>query len=462
MVESRLTARVAQFIAETDWQNLPAGIHPIAKRLIFDHLCVTIGGSRSEAGHIIQEYAKELKGAPDAPILGTAQQAPVSVAALANGVAAHADDYDDTQIASLPDRVTGLLTHPTTPVLSAALAAAIAKGISGRDLLSAYEIGLEAACKMAEAINPSHYLRGFHSTGTLGTFGAFAAVAKILHLGTPEIVRGLGIVASLASGLRGNFGTMTKPLHAGRAAENGILAACLAQKGFTATPDILDSQWGFFSILGGGVDQEYLLTRLGNPFQLESPGVSIKPYPCGSLAHPTMDAVRELVLEHDLRPEMIKGVDIGITQHIRNPLRYQRPQTGLEAKFSLEFGVAMIILRRRAGISEYTDEAARSSEVQTFLPRVNCYVDPEIEAQGFEKMRSVVKINLKDSTALTKEATVARGYPERPFSKEDHLAKFEECAEGVLPAGSGEALWESVMNLEKLAKAVEAVRGLLA
>jgi 2-methylcitrate dehydratase PrpD len=266
-MENPITARTAKFTAETDWQKLPAQIHETAKSLIFDHLCVTLAGSRSQAGRIIQQYAKELGGPKEAPILGTTERAPVPIASLANGVAAHADDYDDTQIASLPDRVTGLLTHPTTPVLSAALATACALGKTGKELLVAYEVGLEVACKMAEAIHPAHYQRGFHSTGTLGAFGAFAAVAKLLHMTEPEIIRGLGIVASLASGIRGNFGTMTKPLHAGRAAENGVVAARLAQKGFTATPDILDSRWGFFSILGGGFDEEYLMKRLGNPFQ---------------------------------------------------------------------------------------------------------------------------------------------------------------------------------------------------
>lgn len=455
MMENPFTAQVAQFIAQSDWQRVPAHTHDTAKRLIFDNLSVTIAGSRSEAGRIIQQYAKEMGGQTEAPILGTDARSPVPLASLANGVAAHADDYDDTQIASLPDRVTGLLTHPSTPVFAAALSAAISKGSSGQELLAAYEIGLEVACKIAEAINPEHYQRGFHSTGTIGAFGAFAAVAKILHLKEVEAIRGIGIVASLASGLRGNFGTMTKPLHAGRAAENGVLAARLAQKGFTATPDILDSRWGFFTILGNGFDQKYLATRLGNPFQLESPGVSIKPYPCGSLGHPTMDAVRELVLDQDLRPEGIERIDVGVTQHIRNPLRYQRPRTGLEAKFSLEFGVTMMTLKRKAGIHQYTDETAMSSEVQEFLPRVNCYVDAEMEARGFNKMQSVVRIHLRNGSSLVKEASVARGYPERPFSEEDHLAKFEECAAGVLPAGLSKTVWESVMKLEKLPKAEE-------
>lgn len=461
MIENPFTTQVAQFVTQTDWGRLPAHTHDMAKKLIFDNLSVTIAGSRSEAGRILQQYAKETGGRTEAPILGTDARCPAPLASLANGVAAHADDYDDTQIASLPDRVTGLLTHPSTPVLTAALSAAISNGSSGQELLVAYEVGLEVACKIAEAINPEHYQRGFHSTGTIGAFGAFAAAAKILHLKEVDVVRGIGIVASLASGLRGNFGTMTKPLHAGRAAENGILAARLAQKGFTATPDILDSRWGFFTILGNGFDQTYLATRLGSPFQLESPGVSMKPYPCGSLGHPTMDAVRELVLEHDLRPEGIERIDVGVTQHIRNPLRYQRPRTGLEAKFSLEFGVTLIILKRKAGIHQYSDQTAMSNQVQGFLPRVNCYVDPEMEARGFNKMQSVVRIHLRNGSSLVKEASVARGYPERPFSDEDRLTKFEECAEGVLPAGLGKSILDSVMKLEKLPEAAEMVRRLV-
>ena len=449
-MENVLTARVAQFITETDWRRLPAPIHSVAKGLVYDHLSVTLAGSRSMAGRLIQEYVEGLKGLPEAPILGTDRRAPEALASLANGVAAHADDYDDTQVASLPDRVTGLLTHPTTPVLAAVLAVAATEGAPGRDMLIAYEVGLEVACKMAEAINPDHYKRGFHSTGTLGAFGAFAAAAKLLRLNEKEILLGIGIVASLASGLRGNFGTMTKPLHAGRAAENGIMAARLAQKGFTATPDVLDSRWGFFSILGGGVDRDYLLGHLGNPFQLESPGVSIKPYPCGSLAHPTMDAIRDLVKEQGFGPERVKQVDIGVTQHIRNALRYNRPQTALEAKFSLEFGVTMILLTGKAGIHQYIDEIVMSSQVQRFLDRVHCSIDSQMDALGSDKMHTAIRVHLEDGRSFEKEASIARGYPERPFSMDDHLAKFKECAETVVDKDAGETVWRLLMNLEEL------------
>ena len=460
-MQNPVTSRVATFIVEADPRRLPPAVHETAKRLIFDNLAVAVAGSRSPAGRIIQRHVRALGGPAEAPVLGTDLRAPAPLAALANGTAAHADDYDDTQIASLPDRVTGLLTHPTTPVLGAALACAVATGATGEQLLSAYEVGVEVASKLAEAIHPQHYQRGFHSTGTLGAFGAFAAAARLLGLDHGQVARGLGIVASLASGLRGNFGTMTKPLHAGRAAENGVVAARLAKEGFTSTPDILDSEWGFFSIMGGGFDRDYLEQRLGNPYQLERPGVAIKPYPCGSLAHPTMDAVRDLVRGHDIKPEQVERVEVGVTRYIRQPLRYQRPQTELEAKFSLEFAVAIIVLERQAGIHQYTDEVVRSRRVQEFLERVQVQVDPQMEARGYDKMHSVVRILLKDGRRLEREAQLARGYPERPFTREDHLAKFEECARDVLPAGTGEQVWEKVLGLERLPEAAEMVSALV-
>ncbi|HEY8486058.1 MAG TPA: MmgE/PrpD family protein [Limnochordales bacterium] len=457
-----VTARVARFIVEADPGRLPEELHETARRLIYDNLAVAVAGSRSPAGRIVQEHIRQLGATGHAAVLGTSLRAPASLAALANGTAAHADDYDDTQIASLPDRVTGLLTHPTTPVLSAALACALTSGATGQQLLEAYEVGVEVACKLAEAIHPQHYQKGFHSTGTLGAFGAFAAAARLLQLDEAQVVRGLGIVASLASGLRGNFGTMTKPLHAGRAAENGVVAAQLARRGFTATPDVLDSEWGFFAIMGGGFDREYLEQRLGNPFQLQHPGVAIKPYPCGSLAHPTMDAVRDLVLTHDVRPEQVERVEVGVTRYIRQPLRYQRPQTELQAKFSLEFAVAIMVLERQAGIHQYTDEVVQSARVQEFLERVHVYVDPAMEARGYDKMHSVVRILLKDGRRLEQEAQLARGYPQRPFTREDHLAKFEECARGVLPAGSAQRVWEKVMALPRLRDLQELVSLLVA
>ena len=223
-----------------------------------------------------------------ATVIGSSLRVAPRFAAFANGVAVHADDYDDTQLAVAKDRVYGLLTHPTAPALPAALAVAEAGGRSGRDLMAAYHLGVEVECKIAEAIDPRHYQHGFHSTATCGTFAGAAAVAKLLGLSAGETITALGIAGSLSAGLRENFGTMVKPLHAGRAAESGVLAAEFSRLGFTATPHVLEAPRGFFRAAGGGYDDGAIRGKLGHPWTFVTPGISIKPHPSGSLTHPGM------------------------------------------------------------------------------------------------------------------------------------------------------------------------------
>ena len=192
-------------------------------------------------------------------------------------------DYDDTQLSTSREAVYGLLTHPTTPVLAAALAIGETEKITGREFVLAYILGVEVECRIADAINPRHYQSGFHSTATMGGLGAATAVGKILRFKEEPLLRTFGIAASMASGLRENFGTMTKPLHAGRAAQNGVTAALLARDGFTAAPNILEARRGFFNAMAGGYDESKIVGQLGAPYFMKAPGISIKPYPSGSL-----------------------------------------------------------------------------------------------------------------------------------------------------------------------------------
>ena len=221
-------------------------------------------------------------------------------AALLNGLSGHALDFDDTQLSTTPDRIFGLLTHPTMPPLAAALAVGERQHATGRQFLEAFLTGFEVECKISEAIHPHHYKQGFHSSGTVGTFGAMAATAKLLGLTPGRCAHALAIAASSASGIRVNFGTMTKPLHVGRAAQNGVTRGRAGPPtGSPAAADALDGPWGFFKVFsfGSGFDADRIVGVLGNPHTIVSPGVSIKPYPCGVLGHPSMDAMRTLVID---------------------------------------------------------------------------------------------------------------------------------------------------------------------
>ncbi len=426
--ERSLTRFVAEFVKNTSYDDIPREVLVISKNHILDGLGVALAGASQESGRIIQRYLAEIGGNAEATVIGTGIQTSTVEASLANGIAGHAMDYDDTQIAVGSDRVTGLLTHPTIPALSAALAVGEHMKCTGKEFLAAFNLGVEVECRIAEAINPEHYRRGFHSTGTIGGFGAGVAAAKLMRLSVEGIQRAMGMAGSMGAGLRANFGTMTKPFHSGRAAQNGVLAARLAQGGFGSTREILDGRWSFFRILSDGCDCDTIREGLGNPYNMISPGISIKPYPCGSLAHPTMDATLELRTEHRLDPKSIDHIEVAVASNVLDALLHAIPSNALEAKFSLPFGIGLIALKGKAGVNEYSQQVVDDPEVREFIRKVDCYVDEDIEAKGYNKMYGVVKITLHDGRVLSKDAEIARGYPEKPLSRSELAGKFTECA----------------------------------
>ena len=448
--ERTVTQEVVEYIQGMRLEAIPSGVQYELRRCLADGLGVMLAGVPAGCSRVVQQYVGEQEAPSRAAVVGTAMRTSPSLAALANGVAGHAEDYDDTQLSTTPDRVYGLLTHPTVPVLASALAVAEETGASGAAFLTALGTGIEVSCKLAEAISPTHYMQGFHTTGTVGVFGATAAAAQLRGLSAEQTRFALGIAASKGAGLRANFGTMTKPYHAGAAAENGVVAARLAALGYEADPNALDGPWGFFQVTGGGAEPDRVLGRLGAPYTLDWPGVSVKPYPCGSLAHPTMDALLDLLTEHDIAPEQVEEVRVGAGRNILQPLRYQDPQGGLEGKFSLPFCLGILVLRRRAGVAEFTDDVVRSPEVRAMMARVHPYHSPEVEAMGTERMRSVLDVRLTDGRTLHCEASTSRGTPERPMSWAEIEGKFRDCADGVLPDAQVASALGLITRVEEL------------
>ncbi len=446
--DKSLTLELAEYVSGFSYDTLPPEVVARAKDALVDGLAVMLAGCGSDSANAIGRYLQELGVSGEASVVGCSPLLPAPFAALANGTSGHALDYDDTQISSAPDRVYGLLTHPTVPVLAAALAVAEEVGAGGKEFLGSFCMGVEVACKVAEAIKPQHYQGGFHSTGTIGVFGAAAASARLLGLECEETRHAIGIAASKSAGIRVAFGTMTKPYHAGAAAENGVVAARLARLGVRTDPDALDGQWGFFQVAGGGCDADLLTGRLGVPYSLVSPGVSIKPYPCGSLAHPSMDAMLELVREHDIGPGDVREIRLGTSSNVLNALRYREPKNELEAKFSIPFCMAVLVVERRAGIGEFTDETVRRPEIREMMGRVVPYLHDEIESRGFDRIRSVLEVVLVDGRVLSKEASTSRGTPERPMTPAELAEKFHECAQGVMSEDGERAVLGHVYGLE--------------
>jgi 2-methylcitrate dehydratase PrpD len=425
-----LTDYVGRFVTTTTYEQIPEQVIELGKKSILDGLGLALAGSGAESGSISRKYVEQIGVCNGkATIIGTAQKTSPRFAALLNGISIHADDFDDTQLAAAKDRVYGLLMHPTVPVLPAIFALAEQRSVTGKEWMLAYHVGAEVECKIAEAISPRHYQDGFHTTGTCGPFGSAAACAKLLKFDLSKALNAFGLAASQSGGLRENFGTMTKPFQAGHAAESGLVSAELAALGWTAAEQILEADRGFFHAAGGSYDPSAIMNRLGKPWTFASPGVSLKPYPSGSLTHPAMTELARLMQAHDIQAAQVEKVDIGANHNMTTTLLHHQPKTGLEAKFSMEFCLAILLLERKAGLGQFSDKVVQRPDVQEMIRKINFYVDPEAESAGFDKMTSILKIHLKDGSVITGRADFAKGSPANPMSFDEAATKFRGCAE---------------------------------
>jgi 2-methylcitrate dehydratase PrpD len=425
-----LTNYVGLFVTQTKYEEIPAEVIELGKKSILDGLGLALAGSRAESGPISRQFVEQsgVRGGK-ATIIGSRQKTSPRFAALVNGISVHADDFDDTQLAAAKDRVYGLLMHPTVPVLPAILALAEEHPVTGKEWMTAYHAGVEVECKIAEAISPRHYQDGFHSTGTCGPFGSAAACAKLFKFDLSKTLNTFGLAASQSGGLRENFGTMTKPFQAGHAAESGLVSAQLVALGWSAAQQILEADRGFFHAAGGSYDPSAIMDRLGKPWTFTSPGVSLKPYPSGSLAHPAMTELARLVVAHDIQAAQVDKVDIGANHNMTTTLLHHHPKSGLEAKFSMEFCLAILLLERKAGLSQFSDQMVQRPDVQQMINRINFYVDPDAESGGFDKMTSLLKIHMNDGSVIAGRADFAKGSPTNPMTFEEAATKFRGCAE---------------------------------
>jgi len=425
-----LTHYVADFVHSAALADLPAVVVDNGKKSILDGLGLALSGSVAKSGEMVRRHLADLNlGSGPSTVIGSNLKVAPRFAAFANGVGVHADDYDDTQLAVAKDRVYGLLTHPTAPALPAALAVGEASGASGAEVMLAYHIGVEVECKIAEAINPRHYQTGFHATATCGTFAAASAAGRLMGLDAEALQRALSIAGSQSAGLRENFGTMTKPFHAGRSSESGVAAAQFAAYGWTATDKILEAPRGFFSAAGGGYDVNAIAGKLGAPWTFDQPGISIKPHPSGSLTHPGMTEMLRLIAEHGIKAADVKHVRVGTNSNMPNALIHHRPTNELQGKFSMEFCMAILLIEGRAGLNEFVDEVINRPDVKAMIEKVDFVIDERAEAAGYHKMTTYIDITLKDGRTISGLADFGKGSPANPMSFDEVAAKFHECAE---------------------------------
>jgi len=453
----RITDKVSHFVAQTGAKNIPEDVLDFARLGITDFIGVALPGSSEEQSKIIADYAQNLGGAPQASIIGGDFKTSPYLAALVNGTIGHALDYDDMAIS--------LIGHPSVFLAPAILAIGESIEASGEDIMAAYVVGYETACCVAGPVLQSHYVQGWHSTATFGSLGAAVAVAWQLKLNVHQVRMALGIAASLAGGLRQNFGTMTKPLHAGKAAANGIQAALLAQAGFTADANVIEAPLGFARVFGhsGEVDWAKASENLGKTFLITSPvGLSIKPYPSCGFTHSAIDAALDIKEEHKVNADDIAEVELGVSPFDKQILIHHRPRTGLEGKFSLEYCVARALLSGEVRLRHFNAEAVAELPIKSLMERmkwVEKYPMPVMgTAEGFGTKSVTVK--LKNGKEYSKEVTIAKGMPQNPLTPEEFNSKYRDCASTVLAEEEVEKSLSILTNLQKVKNIKEVTESL--
>jgi 2-methylcitrate dehydratase PrpD len=438
-----LTRRIAEFVVSSRLDDVPTRARDAAKTAMIDCLGVTLAGSREACARILTRLIVDAGGRPEATIIGTGLRVPATEAALANGTAGHALDYDDWHA-----RPGHFLGHPSVALLPVILAVGETVGASGERALEAYLVGFEVGAKIGVALTPAHYLRGFHATGTLGALRAATAAAKLLGLDVDRTRHALGIAASQGSGLRVNFGTMTKPFHAGHAARAGVLAALLARDGFTADASVLDGPLGVLAVFGGERDpaRPVALEALGAPWEVETPGVNLKKYPSCGGTHTAVDLMLDLVAE-GVSADLIEGIDCRLADAVRKVLVHARPRTGLEGKFSVEYCLAAAVLDREVTLRQFDDAMVRRPEVEALMSRIRVATHPGVKTDT-KDLLSELTVTLTDGRRLSRQASTPRGDASRPLAPAEIREKYEHCAGLVLEPVEVRRSFELVGALE--------------
>jgi 2-methylcitrate dehydratase PrpD len=439
-----ITEKLAQFVVETKAKDIPSDALKAAQSGITDMIGTALAGSREPHGKIIMDFAKKMGGdATQASVIGGGFRTSSFMAALANGTTGHALDYDDI----------GGWGHPSVVLAPALLAIGEDIGASGTDILAAYVVGWELAYCVHAVAGDSHYKQGWHVTNTTGTLGAAAAVAWLFKLNEYQVRMALGISASLAGGLRQNFGTMTKPLHAGRAAANGIQAALLAQAGFTADENIIDTPLGWTKVFGHNkaVDWAKASDYLGKTYKLAS-FHRVKPYPACGGTHCSIDAALFLKKEYGIKIEDISEVELGVSPFVGQLCIHHRPRTGLEGKFSVEYTVARALISGGVGLKHLTDEGVNEPNAKSLIEKMKWVEKYPMPNTGVREgmVPSDVTIKMKDGKTLCKEVKYPKGDPENPLTPKELNYKYRDCASIVLSNADVEKSLKLLSNLKSV------------
>jgi len=436
-----VTTSLAKFVTDLRYASIPGKAVETAKIAVRDCLGVALAGSREEDARIAAEIARQERAREETSVIGQGFRTSALNAALANGTAAHALDFDHSFT---------IMGQPTAPVAPATFALGEALGANGRQIIEAYVAGFEVTAKLVHSLQDSAH-DGWHAPSTLGSFGAAAACSKLLGVDAAKTQMALGITASMASGIVANFGTMTKPLHVGLGARNGVLAAKLAAGGYTANVKALEGGFGFYQVLHENTPiREQAIEELGRSYALVTDGLRIKPYPCGGLTHQVIDSVLEFKGKNGLTAEMIERVDVDVVKHTFDRIVFRVPQTGIQGKFCMPYLVARAIIDGKIGLHIFTDSAVRDQNVLKLAERVQMNLDPNLKKSDAAGRPCRVTVRLRNGQTFTREAQLAKGGPEYPMTEAELRDKFTECAREAIDARSAAQALDYIENLETL------------
>ena len=433
-----VTRDLCAAIGEMDYASLPSDVIEEAKLCLLDWLGVTLGGAREPLTAILMEVTETIGGAEQASIIGHRRKDSMLNAALINGSASHALDFDDVHLQ--------FMGHPTVPVMPALLALAEARGCGGRDFITAFIAGFEAECRIGSSVFPMHYQQGYHSTSTVGRFGAAIACAKLMNLDAERMNYSIGLAGTQAAGLKQVFGTMTKPFHAGKAAMDGLLSALLAEKNFTCSDDILAGPTGFCEVLSPEAVPEIIAENFGKDYAIRT--VIFKRHASCFETHPAIDAVLAL-------RDRVDPVDVAEIRVAANPIALEiagkpAPRTGLEGKFSIGYCAALALTDGETGEASFTDEMVARPNLVELTAKVTLEGSDDY---GFSQAEVFLRTN--DGRELTSSADTMDSSGDKESRKADLVRKFRSFADRALPGGRTDAIIKFVNEIDEKTSVAE-------
>jgi 2-methylcitrate dehydratase PrpD len=435
-----LTGLVVRTALQSSLNDIPESSLNVVKLAILDFLACCVAGSNTDAAQIVMRWATSTSGRDDAVIVGTSQRTSPPLAALANGTAAHALDFDDVSMRMI---------HPSATLVPVLLAIGEARNLSGQQLMAGYVAGFEVQARLCREINPDHYERGWHSTGTVGALGAAMAACRAYDVDEKTARWALGIAASSASSIRKNFGSMVKPLHAGQAAFHGLGATDLAIGGFSADDSILEGKNGFLDLFSSLDRAESLYVAFADdaPYEIVESGIALKRFACCGAIHSAQDAILELVATTPFTVDDVESIECRVNRMVPNILMHHVTQDGLEGKFSMEYSLAVCLLDGRAGLAQYRNDRASDPHLLALMQRVHVVVDESIPV-NLAFFPSIVTVRLRGGQEHTTRVDVPVGYPTRPLPQSEVIAKARECCDGILDTDQVDSMIDAVINLE--------------